>query len=255
MKVCFLGTNGWYTSPTGNTPCILIDSKDNYVIFDAGNGIYKLDQYIKEEKPISLFISHFHLDHVSGLHTMLPKFSFSQGINIYVGNGRKKDFDIISSPPYTIGYKPNPINIINTAIKINVQELNDGQHNVGFPVTVAEQSHGYRDHGYRIELENKIIAYSGDTKINPNSNILAKNADLLIHECSWIEAPKDDNWGHVDPALAAQLAKDANSKMLALTHFDASKYDTLEKRKQAEEKAKTIFSNTIAAHDDLTIEL
>ena len=25
MKIIFLGTNGWYTSPTGNTPCILID--------------------------------------------------------------------------------------------------------------------------------------------------------------------------------------------------------------------------------------
>jgi len=70
MKIVFLGTNGWYTTPTGNTPCILIDSKDQYVVFDAGNGIYKLDKYITEDKPISLFITHFHLDHVSGLHTL-----------------------------------------------------------------------------------------------------------------------------------------------------------------------------------------
>ncbi len=70
MKIIFLGTNGWYTTQTGNTPAVLIDSKNHYVVFDAGNGIYKLDQYITEPKPISLFISHFHIDHVSGLHSL-----------------------------------------------------------------------------------------------------------------------------------------------------------------------------------------
>jgi ribonuclease Z len=255
MKVHFLGTNGWYTTPTGNTPCILIDSTDQYVVFDAGNGIYKLDQYITENKPISLFISHFHLDHVSGLHTFLPKFKFSQEINFYVGKGRKKDFDIITNPPYTTGYKSNPANIINTVMKINVLELNDGINNVGFPVAVTEQFHGYRDHAYRIELENKIISYSGDTGICPNSYLLAKDADLLIHECSWIKAPEIDKWGHVDPIQAANLAKDANVKQLVLTHFDPIQYDTMEKREIAEEKAKAIFPNTIAATDDLVMNL
>src|SRR3990167_8847990 len=105
MKIIFLGTNGWYTTPTGNTPCILIDSKEGYTIFDAGNGIYKLDQYITEQKPIYLFISHFHLDHVSGLHS-LNKFNFSQKINIYIPEGRKKDFETLVNPPYT-SPKPN----------------------------------------------------------------------------------------------------------------------------------------------------
>jgi ribonuclease Z len=255
MKIIFLGTNGWYTTPTGNTPCILIDSRDHYVILDAGNGIYKLDKYIKEDKPISLFISHFHLDHISGLHTFLPKFSFSQNVNIYVGKDRKKDFDIITNPPFTTGYEPNPTNIINTPMKINVHELADGKNNIDFPVSVFEQFHGYRDHGFRIKLENKIIAYSGDCGISQNSYKLAQNADLLIHECSWIKAPKEDKWGHVDSIQAAKLAKDANVKLLALNHFDASKFDTLEKRKDAERKAQEIFPNTIAAYDDLEIEI
>ena len=98
MKIYFLGTNGWYSSPTGDTPCILIDSKDQYVIFDAGNGIYKIDQYIKEDKPISLFLSHFHIDHISGLHT-LAKFNFKQGIDVYFAKGRGKDFETFVNPP------------------------------------------------------------------------------------------------------------------------------------------------------------
>lgn len=91
MKINFLGTNGWYSSPTGDTPCILIDSKNYYIVLDAGNGIYKLDNFIKEDKPILLLISHFHLDHTSGLHTLV-KFNCKQGIDIYVAEGRKKRF-------------------------------------------------------------------------------------------------------------------------------------------------------------------
>lgn len=41
-------------------------------------------------KPVSLFISHFHIDHVSGLHS-LAKFAFPRGIDVYVGSGRTKE--------------------------------------------------------------------------------------------------------------------------------------------------------------------
>lgn len=245
MKIIFLGTNGWYTTQTGNTPCILIDSKDHYVIFDAGNGIYKLDQYIKEPKPISLFISHFHIDHVSGLHT-LSKFKFPQGMDIYMAEGRKKDFETLVNPPFT---SPKP------PTQVRVNELSDGKHNLSFPVEVIEQFHAYKDHGYRITLEEKTIAYSGDCGISESSLPLAKNVDLLIHESSYILAPTSDKWGHVDSGQAANLAKTTGVKKLILTHFDASKFTNLDLRKEAEKQAQAIFPNTIAAEDDLIVEL
>lgn len=255
MKIIFLGTNGWYTTETGNTPSILIDSKKHYVVFDAGNGIYKLDKYITENKPISLFISHFHIDHVSGLHA-LAKFKFPQGIDVYVGRGRKKDFETLVSPPYTIGYQPNSKNITNLKTEIRLHELSDGEQNINFPVSAIELFHAYRDHGFRVTLENKIVAYSGDCGITDKSRELAKNVDLLIHECSFIEEMQGSKtWGHVDPKAAALLAKDSGTKKLVLTHFDASRYDTLEKRKEAEKKARTIFPNTIFARDDMVINL
>ncbi|MCR4305945.1 MAG: MBL fold metallo-hydrolase [Candidatus Daviesbacteria bacterium] len=241
MKIYFLGTNGWYTTPTGNTPCILIDSQEGYVIFDAGNGLYKIDQYIKEDKPISLFISHFHLDHVSGLHT-LSKFNFTQPIKIYLAKGRKKDFETLFNAPYT-----------STDVNIEVHELEEGKNEVGFSVEIFRMHHNHEDHGFRVTLEGKVIAYSGDTGICDNSKLLAQNAEMLIHECSYPQVI--DNWGHVDPILAATLAKEANVKKLILTHFDAAKYTSLEKRKWAEDEARKIFPNTQAADDTLISEL
>ncbi len=255
MKIIFLGTNGWYTNENGNTPCILIDSAEGYAILDAGNGFYKIGDYIKEPKPISLFISHFHIDHVSGLHT-LGKFNFSKGIDVYVGPGRGKDFETLIHPPFTQGFKPGPENINNMPTAVRLHELTDGNHNINFPVNVIEQFHAYRDHGYRLTLEEKVIAYSGDCGITEASYKLADNADLLIHECSFYENnPNGKTWGHVTPEEAAQLAKDSGVKQLILTHFDPTQYTDLEHRKQAEKRAKEIFPETTAATDGFTIEL
>jgi len=75
MKVYFLGTNGWCDTDLGNTLCVLVETKQAYIVFDAGNGLFKLDKYIKDNRPIYLFLSHFHLDHIIGLHS-LNKFYF-----------------------------------------------------------------------------------------------------------------------------------------------------------------------------------
>lgn len=254
MKVIFLGTNGWYSTSTGDTPCILIDAKDQYVILDAGNGIYKLDRYIKENKPISLFISHFHIDHVSGLHTLM-KFEFRQGIDVYVGEGRLKDFETLVNPPFTIGYKPRPDNVYTLNTTIRLHELSEACENIRFKAAAVKQYHAYVDHGFRIELEDKTIAYTGDCGFTDASRQLAKNADLLICECSNKESPSPDTWGHFDPVQAATLAKESNVKQLILNHFGAHLYTSLEDRKWAEKEAKKIFPKTLAATDGMEFNL
>lgn len=255
MKITFLGTNGWYSTPTGDTPCILIDARDRYIVLDAGNGIYKLDNYIKEDKPISLLISHFHLDHTSGLHS-LAKFKFKQGIDVYVGAGRSNDFTALVNPPFTIGYKKNPENIQALRTKITLHELPEEKAaNIPYKVEAIKQHHAYGSHGYRIELEGKTIAYTGDCGLTDQARKLAKNADLLIAECSNKKTDDPDIWGHLDPAQAASLAKECGVKELILTHFGAHLFTTPEDRKWAEHEAKKIFPHTTAAADGMEFSL
>ncbi|MBI2049560.1 MBL fold metallo-hydrolase [Candidatus Roizmanbacteria bacterium] len=254
MKIIFLGTNGWYSTDTGDTPCILIDAKDQYVILDAGNGIYKLDSFIKEDKPISMFISHFHLDHVSGLHT-LKKLNFRQGIDVYVGVGRSKDFQTLVNPPFTIGFNPSPKNVYNLDTEIRLHELSENGQNIPFRASAIKQHHAYVGHGYRFVLEGKIISYTGDCGITDKALKLAKNADLLICECSNKKTTNPDPWGHFDPIQAGTLAKKANVKQLILTHFGAHLYTSLKDRKWAEKEAKKNFQKTIAARDGMEFDL
>lgn len=254
MKIIFLGTNGWYSTPTGDTPCILTDAKDQYVVLDAGNGIYKLDRYIKTDKPISMFISHFHIDHVSGLHT-LAKFDFKQGIDVYIGKNRSKDFETLVNPPFTLGYKPKAENVRNLKTKIRLHELSEAPENIPFRAAAIEQHHAYVDHGFRFKLEGKTVAYTGDCGFTDASRKLAKNADLLICECSNKKTPSPDIWGHFDPTQASTLAKESNVKQLVLNHFGPQFYTSLEDRKWAEEEARKIFPNTTAALDGMEFTL
>jgi ribonuclease BN (tRNA processing enzyme) len=73
VTVRFLGTSGWFDSPAGNTLSILLDAQPCPVVLDAGFGIAKLDRYLAEGSSATLLLSHFHLDHVAGLH-VLAKF-------------------------------------------------------------------------------------------------------------------------------------------------------------------------------------
>ena len=151
MTITFLGTNAWFDTETGNTPSILIDSKTSYIVLDAGNGIYKLDRYIKDvTKPIYLFISHLHMDHISGLH-ILNKFRFAQGINIVVPEAFVPALTIVFQPPYMA-----PPDQLHT--KITVVPIHEGENSVPIPCTAFKMFHSSMDFGYRFSLENKVVA-------------------------------------------------------------------------------------------------
>ncbi len=82
---------------------------------------------------------------------------------------------------------------------------------------------------------------------------LANNADVLIHECALKSGQSSEKWPHTNPQEAAEIAKASNVKQLVLTHFDAAIYESIEERKQAENEAREIFENTIAAIDGMEL--
>jgi ribonuclease BN (tRNA processing enzyme) len=246
MKITFLGTNGWYDTETGNTICTLVDTKSCYVILDAGNGIHKADRYIKENKPVYLFLSHFHLDHIIGLHILL-KFKFSS-LKIYGQPGTVKiipEFigDLFSVPLDKLPYKSEVI------------DAGEGWHDNPFKFRCLKLKHVSPCFGYRLEIENKIISYCTDTGPCKEAIELSKDADLLISECAFKSGHENPGWPHMNPELAGKLAIESGAKKLVLTHFDADEYQTLKERKQAETNARKVFKNTVAAVDGMRLEV
>lgn len=246
MKVVFLGTNGWYDTALGNTLSVLLETNKYYIVFDAGNGFYKLDKFIKDDKPIYLFLSHFHLDHIIGLH-ILKKFNFKQGINIFGPAGIKKYVGRLVSFPYSA-----PLTKLCT--KVILREF---KNNLEFPFVIEAKRllHEGTCFGYRVFVDGKSIVFCTDTGKCDNFKILAKNADLLITESSLPAGVADNKWPHLNPETAAQIAKSAGVRKLALVHFDASQYLHIKDRVEAEKASKKIFKNTLVCYDNMKIEL
>ena len=246
MKLIFLGTNGWYDTATGSMPCIFLETEKYNIIFDAGFGFAKADKYLNKNKPTFLFISHFHLDHICGLHT-LPKFRFQKALTIFAPTGAVKIFEIFTNHPFTASIR-------ELSFKVKIVELKAGEYHKPFDFSCMKLSHADLTFGYRLEVDDKIITYCTDTGICENDLILARNCDVLIHECTLLPGQKQA-WGHVNPTDAAMLAKKAQAKKLFLTHFDSRLYTNKELRKKSEKLAREIFPNTIAASDGLTTKL
>ena len=247
MKITFLGTNGWYDTHTGNTLCVLIAAKKHNIVLDAGNGFAKLDRVLSNSNPIFLFLSHFHLDHLIGLHTLF-KFSFKQKLTVAGPKGTEKVLRALLRQPFTL-----PLDQLS--YKTEILEMPASEGLFPFGVRGMDLVHPPLSMGYQFRLEGKVIAYCPDTGYCENAVALAKGADLLISECSFLPGEHSTEWPHLNPQFAARIAKEGGAARLALVHFDAAKYSTIGLRKKAEREAQRIFPNTFACEDDQVVDL
>jgi len=112
------------------------------------------------------------------------------------------------------------------------------------PVT-PEQVMGPERHG-------RAIVITGDTAPCPATIAAAADADLLVHDSSFMAEDIDraTETGHSTSAQAAGIAAEANVKMLALVHISA-RYHVKESLKEAEAH----FGNVVAPRDFDLIEI
>jgi len=246
MQIIFLGTNGWYDSPTGNTICTLINTELYHIILDAGNGIAKADCYIKDDLPVYIFLSHFHLDHIEGLH-VLNKFRFSQGLSIFGQKGTKDALNAVINRPFTVPLDRLPY-------PVTVHELSPGPYKLPFPLDCRFLLHADPCMGYRFDLDGKVIAYCPDTGFCENAVLLAEDADLLIAECAFLPGEKSTQWPHLSPQDGADIARQARVAGLALTHFDAGRYTSLAMRHEAVASVKD-YPGIMVGEDGLVLQI
>jgi ribonuclease Z len=94
------------------------------------------------------------------------------------------------------------------------------------------------------------IVYSGDTEICKTLLEFSKNADILIHDATFVEIPEEGR-PHASAVEIAKLAKKYKVKKLILTHF-SRRYRT---NREVFEAVKPIFNDVIVAKDTMKITL
>ncbi|WP_028593653.1 ribonuclease Z [Paenibacillus assamensis] len=105
-------------------------------------------------------------------------------------------------------------------------------------------------------IPGRTVAILGDTKPCENAVRLARNADLLVHEATYMHDKADNanEYGHSTAQQAAEIARDAGAKKLALNHF-SSRYKEGEQMEELLAEAQHVFPNTVLAleHHVVTI--
>ncbi|HII16669.1 TPA: ribonuclease Z [Candidatus Woesearchaeota archaeon] len=102
-------------------------------------------------------------------------------------------------------------------------------------------------------VKGKKVAFIADTALCDGCYALAKDADALISESTFLSdmEEKSREYKHMTSRDAAMVAKKAGAKKLYLTHFSSRYKDT----KLHEKDAKAIFKDTMAARDFLKVEV
>jgi ribonuclease Z len=102
------------------------------------------------------------------------------------------------------------------------------------------------------ERPGRKVVISGDTAPCETLIVAARESDLLVHEATFAEQESERarQTSHSTARQAAEVAREAQARMLALTHI-SSRYPGGELREQARE----VFSQTEAPRDYDTIEI
>ena len=174
--------------------------------------------------------------------------SFSKGLFILVHKGSTEILKRIMSHPYTIPLEELPFTS-------TILEVPQNAGSLPFRAEFLLLDHAATTLGARLAIDGKVITYCPDTGYCSNAVKLASEADLLITECAFRPGESSPAWPHLNPETAARIAKEAKVKRLALTHFDAQRYDSLQYRIDAEIKAKLTFKNCCITTDGMVIDV
>jgi ribonuclease Z len=175
--------------------------------------------------------------------------SLSGMLALHSANGYTlKSFPLDHSVP-TIGYRLEE----STGLRFLPEKLDlMGVHG---PMVGELQRKGFLNIGGRIlhieevsePRRGSVFAFVMDTRPCAGAADLAKNADLLVMEATYISAHRDlaKLYGHSTAADAAETALAAGAYRLAFSHFSQRYIDASQHLKEAQE----IFSNALALND------
>lgn len=251
MRVTLLGTGTSYPDPERVQSGIMIEAEGSILLLDTGSGtLHRLTQTgVDLTKITDVCISHFHIDHWSDFVTLIQTLwllDYKRRLNLFAPpTGRewlRGLFDV------TIPFYRDKV-IIEPHFLAEKDAVQCGSLSVSTCATL----HGTQDgRAFKVEHNGKTVVFSSDTAPSRDIIDLAKEADLLIHECNWLDGAHPEGV-HTSPTELMSIVEEAHPSKCILTHMMP---EVISQR----EKVQSIVSRrtdaeVIVAEDLLVIDL
>lgn len=255
MKLVVLGSGSAVPHPQRSSSAYWLETSSGMIMLDfAASAIHRaVQENLDWTRLDSIWISHFHLDHLGGLAPFLfgtrnaPQMqSRTKPLRIFGAQGIEKlvkSFDEANN--YKLFKQPYPLEICEVEAGVEFEIL---------PATRAvalKTPHTDESLAIHIRDENdKTIVYSSDTGFTKTLGAFARNADLFVLESSYFKNKQVEK--HLELEEAMFLIRYANPKRAMLTHFYAE-WDAVDFDREVEKFKSSC--EVIQAQDGLKIEI
>ena len=285
VSLFFAGTAGSVPTARRGLPALLLRAGGERILFDCGEGTQQqLLRSVGLPELDAIFITHFHLDHWLGLLGMVKTFDLrarEKPLTIYGPPGITQLFTglrpIIGRTAYplaTVDLEPHEeiryesFLVSPFAVKHRIEAYGyaivEDDRPGRFDVAAARAlgvpdgpdfgrlQRGETVNGVRPEQvmgETRVgrrIVISGDTAPCQAVEVFAHDADVLVHEATFMEdeRARARETFHSTAKQAAEIARDAGVRLLALTHLSTRYFP-----RDIRDEARTVFPNTIVPRD------
>lgn len=252
LRVRFRGVRGSIASPGldtshfgGNTPCLEVTAGDQRLILDAGTGIRALgEELMGASEPVraTLFLTHFHWDHVQGLPLFGPIHDERFDIQIVGPVQTEADVGEVSVRSLVERlFHPSHFPVVPSSIAASSTfgHLNEGTwQRRGVTVRAMRVRHPSFTVGYRVDVAGRSIAYVPDNEVFsdvfdlgadwwPRFVGFLSDVDVLVHDATFtaVEYASRRGHGHSSIPDAIDLADEVGAGELVLFHHAPTRGD------------------------------
>ena len=219
MELTIIGSGTGVPSLRRGSPSLAVKAAGRLIVLDLGAGSLRamLQWGLNFNQIDILALSHRHPDHVGDLIPFLFATRYSLGYT------RTEPFWLLAARGFA-AFQAQLAMAFDRWVEpppglMSLRELSPEGRDVvqwdGLLIKSAPTNHTVGSLAYRLEAEDRVLVYSGDTDESDSLVDLARGADLLVLECSNpFKVP-----GHLTPGEAGALAARAGVARLLLTHF------------------------------------
>jgi ribonuclease BN (tRNA processing enzyme) len=215
MRLTVLGSGGWIPTSSRQTSCYLITAGTEALVLDAGTGLGALHinpTLLDGVETVTLVLSHFHLDHVTGLGFVSARGLGGRELTI-AGPGAQS----YGRPTRSIledQLLALPFQTASPVAQARWAELGwDTLSFAGHEIQTWEQTrHTLPSTGFRVADR---FAYCTDTEFDPETIHRTASVTTLLHE-AW--EPVNAERGHTSGDEVGVIAVEAGVSRLLLTH-------------------------------------